>query len=121
MRLPRRYACRFGLRESRVESPTNSDEPGVVCGHGDRSNLPEVFTPFALQQGLVVPDAAEGKVSEEAAGQPDPQNEEKDRSSTDVPESGHSDVSRTAGMGGYTTTYATLSHLLRYVLIRGPA
>ena len=70
-----RHARGFGLREGRVESPTKGDETRVVRGHGDGGNPPEIFAPLTLQQGLVVPDTAEGEITEEDARQPDPENE----------------------------------------------
>jgi len=111
----------IGLCQGRVESPTDRYETRVVRSHSDGGNPPEVFTPLALQQGLVVPDTAEGEVTEEAAGQRDPQSEEKDGASTDVPESRHSVSHGPLGKGGHTTTHAALVFPSTYVLCREPA
>jgi hypothetical protein len=70
-----------------------------MSSQGGISHLHELLAPLPLQQGLVVPDSTQGEVPEEAAGQPDPENKEKNDPPTDVPEGPHLVASRPPGNG----------------------
>ena len=93
-----------------------------MSSHRDGDDLPEIFLPFYLEQGLVVTDAPKGEVSEQTAGHSDPKKKQNEGVSTDVSGVLHSNVSHAPEIWGIlrATVVGLSVYLEQFLGVRSP-